>query len=164
MRRFSLKQLTTGQWIGIILGIIYLIWKFILMLLPYMFGAQFDKAVLNSIDTEGISENYVNFDYRYSSYDDAYELRFYEDNIMPSSSKGSIYILILIHDSDRYSHNVKVKKSFSKLGNGSYENITFIKKDNVQISILESNTPKLRSRYSEQALIEVLKKMQALKE
>lgn len=154
MRRFSLKQLTTGQWIGIILGIIYLIWKFILMLLPYMFGAQFDKAVLNSIDTEAISENYVNFDYRDSTYDDTYALSFDEDNI---------YILILIHGSDRYSHNVKVKKSFSKNENGSYENITFITKDNVKIYILEDTTS-LRSKGSQQALIEVLEKMQALKE
>ena len=161
MRRFSLKQLTTGQWIGIILGIIYLMWKFILMLLPYVFGAQFDKSVLNSIDTEAITENYVNFDYRDSTYDDTYALSFDEDNIMPSSFKGSIYILILIHGSDRYSHNVKVKKSFSRNENGSYENITFITKDNVKIYILE-NTTSLRSKGSQQALIEVLKKMQAL--
>ena len=160
MRRISLKQLTTGQWIGIILGIIYLIWKLILMLLPYVFGAQFDKSVLNSIDTEAISENYVNFDYRYSDILEGYRLTFYMEDFMPSS-KGNIKIKVLIHDSDRYSHNVKVKKTFSISEIGEYENSTVIQKDNVEISILEDTTS-LRSRGSEQALIEVLKKMQAL--
>ena len=154
MRKFSLSNITTVQWICLIVGVIILIWDFFQAPCPYVFGAQFDKAVLNSIDTEAISENYVNFDYRDSTYDDTYALSFDEDNI---------YILILIHGSDRYSHNVKVKKSFSKNENGSYENITFITKDNVKIYILEDTTS-LRSKGSQQALIEVLEKMQALKE
>ena len=61
MRKLSLSNITTVQWICLIVGVIILIWDFFQAPCPYVFGAQFDKAVLNSIDTEAISENYINF-------------------------------------------------------------------------------------------------------
>ncbi len=161
MRKFSLSNITTVQWICLIVGVIILIWDFFQAPCPYVFGAQFDKAVLNSIDTEAISENYINFYHSFSEDNDECTVLFSKgEDIDPSFGCS---ILITISNVNKYSNKADVvyKEFIKNKSDGVYTNMTLIRKNNVEIFIMEDTTS-LRSKGSQQALIEVLKKMQAL--